>query len=100
MLRVMVGGTRAPHRARLPEDVLISKAREVLAETQGIDIAPVLTDVSVADPGIPQYPPGFADAVAQVQNHPRRRFLGWGFTGVGVSHCVRAAAEAARNAPS
>ena len=100
MLRVMVGGTRAPHRARLPEDVLVAKAREVLAETQGIDIEPVLTDVSVADPGIPQYPPGFAKAVAEVQDHPRRRFLGWGFTGVGVSHCVRAAAAAAQDAPS
>lgn len=95
-LRVMIGGMRAPHRATLPEDVLVARARELLAEVQGIEAEPVFTDVSVAREGIPQYAPGHAAAVVALQRRsPTLRFSSWAFTGVGVSHCVRNAARLA-----
>lgn len=95
-VRVMVGGRRAPHRASLPEPVLVGLARQILSATQGIDAEPLLTAVSVATEGIPQYERGHAAALAALQaRHASLRFSSWAFTGVGVSHCVRSAAQLA-----
>jgi oxygen-dependent protoporphyrinogen oxidase len=70
---------------------LVAKAKQVLLEVQGIRADPVFTDVTASVPGIPQYPPGYASEVDRLnQKHPRRRFVGWGYTGIGVSKCVRA----------
>lgn len=93
LLRVMVGGTRAPALARQAPDALIHHARCILRELQGVDADPVATDVVQADPGIPQYPIGHASRLARWQAaHPGLRFVGWSTTGVGVSHTARAAA--------
>jgi oxygen-dependent protoporphyrinogen oxidase len=85
LVRVMLGGARDP---RLPDDDgLITRARAVLGEVQGIDAEPVLTHVARAS--VPQYDRGHLAAVAALQQ-PGMRFLGWGYTGTGVEKCLAA----------
>lgn len=97
LLRVMVGGARAPELVGLGEERLADHARRVLHEVQGLDAEPVLVDVATYPDGIPQYPLGHAAAVASWQDRwPGLRLVGWGVTGIGVSHTTRATAELAR----
>jgi oxygen-dependent protoporphyrinogen oxidase len=98
MLRVMIGGTRAPHLATQSPQALVQAARRIVREVQGIDVEPAFSDVSIAAEGIPQYAPGHAAAIHNLQRRwPGLRFSSWAYTGVGVSHCVRSATEHAQD---
>lgn len=97
--RVMIGGTRAPHLVDQAAPALVAHAARVIREVEGIDAAPLLTDVAAYPVGIPQYPLGHAATVRAWQDRwPALSFVGWGVTGVGASHGIRAAARAVRDA--
>ncbi|MCO4743872.1 MAG: protoporphyrinogen oxidase [Proteobacteria bacterium] len=92
MKRVMLGGTRDPSAVALDDAQLIERARRVLREVEGIQAPPVFAHVARSRIGIPQYVRGHLARMARLKRaHPGLRFLGWGYTGVGVSHCVQAA---------
>jgi oxygen-dependent protoporphyrinogen oxidase len=92
LLRVMIGGARAPDLAALPDEELIAHARRVLAEVQGLRAPPTLAQVSVARPGIPQYPVGHARRVQQLAQ-PGLAFVGWGTSGIGLTNILDDAAR-------
>jgi oxygen-dependent protoporphyrinogen oxidase len=93
VVRLMVGGTRAPELAHLPDAELIAHVRRVLQQVQGVGATPVLEHISRARPGIPQYPPGFGADLARlrVQAGPRVRFAGWFYGGIGIADGIAAA---------
>ncbi len=92
LVRVMVGGARDPMAALLHEDQLVERCRSVLAAVQDVHAEPVETHVAAHRSGIPQYAPGHAARVRRLQDAvPGVRFLGWGYTGIGVNHCIEAA---------
>lgn len=93
--RVMLGGSRDPGAPALPPDALIRRARRVLAEVEGIEAAPVHTDVVSVLEGIPQAPPGWADQVARWQQRwPNLQLAGWATTGIGLRPLIDHAARA------
>jgi len=55
LLRVMVGGVRAPALAVLPEPELLALVRDELGSILGISAEPVLARTFFHDRGIPQY---------------------------------------------
>lgn len=95
LIRVMIGGARAPELTALPDEDLIAHARRVLAEVQGLRATPVVAQVAVARPGIPQYPVGHARRVQQLAQ-PGLAFVGWGTSGVGLTHLIEDAARQTR----
>jgi len=89
LLRVMIGGSRDPNHPREPE-ALIQRARDVLESVHSIRTPPSFTDVHLT--AIPQYRLGHMQRVRSLQAAlPGLRWLGWGYTGVGLEHCIRAA---------
>ncbi|MFK7927855.1 MAG: protoporphyrinogen oxidase [Myxococcota bacterium] len=86
LVRVMVGGTRAPQLATLSERALVHHAMDVVCRVQGVVPEPALAHVARARPGIPQYLPGHAEMRRKLESHlPRVHPLGWGLTGVGLT---------------
>lgn len=85
LYRVLAGGVRDPQVSLLPDGVLVARARDVLAETQGISAEPVVVHVSRALPGIPQYPQGYQRWLASLHGVHGVRFVGWSYGGVGVA---------------
>lgn len=97
LVRVMMGGTRDPDVGRQVRSVLVARARSVVGAVEGIDLPPEHSDVALHRVGIPQYPVGWARAVAGWQRSlPGVSLLGWGFAGIGLSHAARAALEVRR----
>jgi protoporphyrinogen oxidase len=95
LLRVMVGGSRAPELANRSDEALVALARQLLADAQGIDAEPLFTDVNRA--AIPQYPLGFARRLRLLrQLHPRIRFAGWSWGHLGVAASIQASARAVK----
>lgn len=86
LVRVMIGGSRAPQLATLSERALVHHAMDVICKVQGVVGEPELSQVAAHRPGIPQYVAGHADGVRQLRGllpgvHP----IGWGFSGVGLT---------------
>jgi protoporphyrinogen oxidase len=95
LLRLMVGGTRAPELAERPDDALITHARQLLRDVQGITATPLFAEVNRAV--IPQYPVGFARRLRLLdQVHPRVRFGGWWWGQLGVAASAEFAAQLVR----
>jgi oxygen-dependent protoporphyrinogen oxidase len=91
MVRVMLGGARDRRCIEGDDQALVAHATRVVQEVQGIDATPDITHVAVHRPGIPQYPPGHTARVARLQAaHDTVHFVGWGYTGAGVPHCIEA----------
>lgn len=96
LIRVMLGGTRAPHLPAMSHNDLVEHAINVLSQVQGTVATPELVQVAVHQPGIPQYVIGHA---------ARRRLLeaavpgiiplGWGLTGIGLTQGLDAAESVA-----
>lgn len=92
LVRVMLGGTRAPSRALGSDAELVAAAWAAVAEVDGLRAAPAVVDVVRHPHGIPQYRLGHAERVAAWQRRwPGLRFVGWETTGIGVSHQLVAA---------
>ena len=92
VMRLMVGGTRAPTLPSLSNDALIEHTRAVVAEVQGIKAEPSVTHVARHPAGIPQYTQGHHARVQELaEAWPGLSFLGWAYTGVALHHGVQAA---------
>ncbi|TNE91610.1 MAG: protoporphyrinogen oxidase [Deltaproteobacteria bacterium] len=90
--RLMIGGTRDPGAVELDDDALVARAARILREVEGVHAEPVFTHVARSRIGIPQYVRGHLARMRRLQAAmPGLSFLGWGYTGVGVNHCVQAA---------
>lgn len=98
LVRVMIGGVRAPHLVELSDRALEQHALSVVRQVQGPVPAPDLVHVARHVPGIPQYVVGHADRVRALQSdRPGLHPLGWGYTGIGLSQgLAEAEALAAR----
>jgi protoporphyrinogen/coproporphyrinogen III oxidase len=92
LVRVMVGGARAPELAGRSPAALAAHALAVIRAVQGDVPDPTLVQVAVHQPGIPQYVVGHAERVRSIlAYHPRVHVLGWGYTGIGLSQGFAAA---------
>jgi oxygen-dependent protoporphyrinogen oxidase len=93
LLRVMVGGVRAPALAALPEAELLAIAREELREIMGIAAEPVLATTFFHDRGIPQYLVGHGKRLeridARLAGFPGLHLNGNAYRGIALNDCVR-----------
>ena len=100
LIRVMVGGVRAPALAALPEGDLLAVARRELRDIMGISAEPVLARTFFHDRGIPQYLVGHGGILEQIDGR-LARFPGLhlnsnAYRGIALNDCVlqsRLAAE-------
>lgn len=83
LVRVMLGGTRSPGLPAASDEALVEHARAVVSTFQGLRAEPVLAHVARALPGIPQYERGFPARLATLRA-TGLRWLGWGYTGMGL----------------
>jgi oxygen-dependent protoporphyrinogen oxidase len=95
LLRVMVGGVRAPELASLPEAELLAIAREELREIMGISAEPVLAKTFFHDRGIPQYLVGHGKRLellfGRVAELPGLHLNSNAYRGIALNDCVREA---------
>jgi len=99
LLRVMVGGVRAPELAALPEAELLAMARNELAEILGISDKPVLAKAFFHERGIPQYLVGHGKRLERIDARlaalPGLYLNGNAYRGIALNDCVRESRSAA-----
>lgn len=96
LIRVMVGGARAPELASLSERALGAHALRVVRQVQGPVGDPAWTQVARHVPGIPQYLPGHTRLMAQLDQAAEDiDLVGWGYRGIGLSQGLNAARDLA-----
>ena len=99
VLRVMIGGQRAPELVALGERELIETARAGLRATMQLDREPDVTFVRRWPRGIPAYSPGHlavVDAIfARVARIPGLHLNGNAYRGVAMNDCARESRELA-----
>jgi oxygen-dependent protoporphyrinogen oxidase len=100
LLRVMVGGVRAPQLAALPKEELLSVARGELREIMGISAEPVVARSFFHDRGIPQYLVGHGKRLERIDgrlaHQPGLHLNSNAYRGIALNDCVlqsRLAAE-------
>jgi oxygen-dependent protoporphyrinogen oxidase len=100
LIRVMVGGSRQPELARLPQDELLALARGELKELMGVSAQPILERVFLHERGIPQYLKGHGRILERVSRRlahlPGLHLNSNAYRGVSLNDCVlqsRLAAE-------
>jgi oxygen-dependent protoporphyrinogen oxidase len=100
LLRVMVGGVRAPSLAALPERDLLEVARRELRDIMGIATEPVLARAFFHDRGIPQYLVGHGAILERIDGRldrlPGLYLNNNAYRGIALNDCVlqsRLAAE-------
>jgi oxygen-dependent protoporphyrinogen oxidase len=100
LLRVMVGGVRAPALAALPEKDLLDVARRELRDILGIAAEPILARTFFHDRGIPQYLVGHGAILERIDGRlarlPGLYLNGNAYRGIALNDCVlqsRLAAE-------
>ena len=92
VVRLMIGGRRAPSLAAMSSEALVAHATSIIAEVQGLDATPDLTHVARHPAGIPQYTVGHHARVQELaEAWPGLSFMGWGYSGVALHHSVQAA---------
>lgn len=93
LLRVMVGGVRAPELAALPEERLLALARAELKDIMGIGAEPVLARSFFHDRGIPQYLVGHGKGLeridARLARSPGLHLNSNAYRGIALNDCVR-----------
>lgn len=93
LLRVMVGGVRAPALAALPEAELLALARKELKDILGISAEPVLATTFFHDRGIPQYLVGHGKRLeridARLSGLPGLHLNSNAYRGIALNDCVR-----------
>ena len=100
LIRVMVGGVRAPDLAALPEEELLAVARMELRDIMGIAAEPVLARTFFHDRGIPQYLVGHGRILERIDGRlgrfPGLHLNSNAYRGIALNDCVlqsRLAAE-------
>jgi oxygen-dependent protoporphyrinogen oxidase len=92
LLRVMVGGVRAPEIASLPEEKLLSLARRELSDILGIVAKPVLARAFFHDRGIPQYLVGHGKRLERIDARlaavPGLYLNSNAYRGISLNDCV------------
>jgi oxygen-dependent protoporphyrinogen oxidase len=92
LLRVMLGGVRAPELASLPEGELVAIARKELSEIMGIAAEPVLARTFFHDRGIPQYLVGHGKILeridARLEALPGLHLNSNAYRGIALNDCV------------
>lgn len=100
LLRTMVGGSRAPGLAGLPDAQLLDLVRAELKDILGINAEPELTRIYRHHRAIPQYHVGHADRLAAVEyalgKLPGLMLTGNAYRGVSLNDCVENAWALAR----
>lgn len=100
LLRTMVGGSRAPGLAGLPDAELLDLVRAELKDILGINAEPELTRIYRHQRAIPQYHVGHADRLAAVERAlgklPGLMLTGNAYRGVSLNDCVENAWALAR----
>lgn len=93
LIRVMVGGVRAPELAALPEERLFALVRAELADILGIGAEPVLARSFFHDRGIPQYLVGHGKVLeridARLARSPGLHLNSNAYRGIALNDCVR-----------
>ncbi|RJP18938.1 MAG: protoporphyrinogen oxidase [Deltaproteobacteria bacterium] len=93
LIRVMVGGVRAPELAALPEERLIALVRAELAGIMGIGAEPVLARSFFHDRGIPQYLVGHGKLLERIDARlalfPGLHLNSNAYRGIALNDCVR-----------
>ncbi len=98
LLRVMVGGARAPEMAELNDDELVQEVRRALARVLGGDPEPDRHWIVRWPRGITQYTVGHLDRVDAAEQAARAAGLelaGSSYRGVSVNDCIKQARAAA-----
>ncbi|TVQ91581.1 MAG: protoporphyrinogen oxidase [Deltaproteobacteria bacterium] len=92
LIRVLVGGARAPDLPRLSDRALRSHALRVVRQVQGPTPDPSWVQVARHLPGIPQYGLGHSRIMRQLDRAATDiHLLGWGYRGIGLSQGLDAA---------
>jgi len=93
LMRVMVGGVRAPSLAELPEAELLALVRGELGEILGISAEPVLAKTFFHDRGIPQYLVGHGKRLERISGRlaglPGLHLNSNAYRGIALNDCVR-----------
>ena len=93
LLRVMVGGVRAPALAALPEAELLALVRGELGGILGISAEPVLAKTFFHDRGIPQYLVGHGKRLERIEGRlaglPGLHLNSNAYRGIALNDCVR-----------
>lgn len=88
----MLGGTRRPELATLPEEEVLNLAREELHALAGVSAWPVLTEVVRWPRAIPQYTVGHEERMAKLDaaaaRLPGLTLAGNAYHGVSMSDCI------------
>jgi protoporphyrinogen oxidase len=92
VVRVMIGGARAPSWAEVEDEALVAHSMAVVRAVHGRVPDPKLVQIARHRSGIPQYQAGHSARRRRLEGavpgvHP----LGWGVTGIGVSQSLEAA---------
>lgn len=99
LFRVFIGGAMQPKLAALPDDELLTLARDELQDLLGVTGEPEIAEVTRWTHVMPQYHVGHLDLVAQIESCsaaiPRFALAGNAFRGVGLPFCIRSGEQAA-----
>lgn len=99
LIRVFIGGALQPELARLPDNELLTIAREELGALLGVSGEPEVGEVVRWLGAMPQYHVGHLDLVGQIETRvaeiPRFALAGNAYRGVGIPFCIRSGEQAA-----
>jgi oxygen-dependent protoporphyrinogen oxidase len=102
LLRSMMGGACFPEYIKLSDDEVVTRVRQDLKMTMGIDAEPEFVRVFRHPQAIPQYTVGHGARLQQLEEllkaHPGMILTGNSYRGIGLNDCVAAAERAADEA--
>ena len=99
LLRIFVGGSRAPEMVEIPEKELINRVHEEMRVLLNVTGEPIFTDVARFPNAMPQYYLGRLDWRKRLQSaldkYPTLALAGNALDGVGLPACVKSGYDAA-----
>jgi len=102
LLRCFLGGSRDPEVLALSDDEIVALVRQELSEILGFPLEPLFCRVHRWPASMAQYVVGHAERVSRIQTelekHPGLFLAGNGYSGIGISDCVRTGRSAAQRA--
>ena len=102
LVRAMIGGAINPEECDRGDEALLQTVRDDLRATVGIDVAPVFARIYRHEWAIPQYTPGHADRVAELEQRAAAIgplvLSGNAYRGISLNDCVKNARPVAAQA--